>query len=283
MNPIKLDRRRQYYIVLDTETATLPHSMDFDGEARKRIAIAKPLVYDLAWSIIDRTGKIYASRSFLISEIFSVPSIFNTAYYASKRPKYLEKLRNKEITLTSWNEAVETLCMDMEIVSAIGGYNSMFDFIKAITFTEEYISNLYSENYYEWEKEQNRRIDYIVENTQKFSRGKNCKFFTLRDKQLPLFDIWGLSCKHLLNNDDFRSFCSDNGAYTASRKYYSTTAENAYRFIFQDKTFEESHTALEDVSIESALLAEVFKKVKPQNAEMGIIFFPFRLIGRADI
>ena len=75
MNPIKLDRRRQYYIVLDTETATLPHSMNFDGEARKRIAIAKPLVYDLAWSIIDRTGKVYGSRSFLISEIFSVPSI----------------------------------------------------------------------------------------------------------------------------------------------------------------------------------------------------------------
>ena len=157
------------------------------------------------------------------------------------------------------------------------------DFIKAITFTEEYISNLYSENYYDWEKAQNRRIDYIVANPQKFSRGKNCQFFTLRDKQLPLFDIWGLSCKHLLNNDDFRSFCSDNGAYTASRKYYSTTAENAYRFVFQDKTFEESHTALEDVSIESALLAEVFKKVKPQNAEMGIIFFPFRLIGRADM
>ena len=86
-----------------------------------------------------------------------------------------------------------------------------------------------------------------------------------------------------MNNDDFRSFCSDNGAYTASRKYYSTTAENAYRFVFQDKTFEESHTALEDVSIESALLAEVFKKVKPKEAEMGIIFFPFRIVGRADI
>ena len=76
---MKLDKRRKYYIVLDCETATLPYAANFDGEARKRIAIAKPLIYDLGWTIVDRQGRVYARRNFLITEIFSVPAIFNTA------------------------------------------------------------------------------------------------------------------------------------------------------------------------------------------------------------
>ena len=97
MNKTKFDRRRKYYLVLDCETATMPYAQNFEGKARQNIAIAKPLIYDLGWQIIDRNGNVYAKRNFLISEIFSVPAIFNTAYYASKRPLYLEKLQNCDI------------------------------------------------------------------------------------------------------------------------------------------------------------------------------------------
>ena len=38
----KYDKRRKYYIVLDCETATLPEAINYDGEERKNIAIAKP-------------------------------------------------------------------------------------------------------------------------------------------------------------------------------------------------------------------------------------------------
>ena len=41
MNNKKLDRRRKYYLVLDCETATLPYAINYDGNARKNIAIAK--------------------------------------------------------------------------------------------------------------------------------------------------------------------------------------------------------------------------------------------------
>jgi hypothetical protein len=283
MNEKKLDKRRKYYFVLDCETATLPYASKFEGADKRKIAIAKPLIYDLGWKIIDALGREYRRKSFLITEIFSVPAIFNTAYYASKRPLYIEKLKKKEISLVSWETATAEMIADIEETCAVGAYNSMFDYKKAIAFTEEYINNLYSDNYFLWEREQNRRIDYIVSNP-KYENNKefNPDIFSFRGKDYPLFDIWGLSCENLLDNDEYRQFCKDNDLKTASGKYYTTTAEAAYRFIKKDSTFEEAHMAVEDTDIESELLAEIFKKVKPKNMTMGIIYFPFRILGRAD-
>lgn len=278
-----LDKRRKYYLVLDCETATLPYAHEFDGADRQKIAIAKPLIYDLAWKIIDQSGKVYREKSYLITEIFSVPHIFNTAYYASKRPLYLEKLRKGEIALVQWETAIADMLADMRETSAVGAYNSMFDYKKAIKFTDEYMTALYSPNYHEWENEQKRRIDYLVNNPTRDNPNEfNPLVFEFRGETFPLFDIWGLSCENLLNNDEYRQFCKDTEQTTASGKYYKTSAESAYRFIKQNAEFVESHTAKEDTDIECELLAEVFKKVKPKNMTMGIIYFPFRMLGRAD-
>ena len=278
-----LDKRRKYYFVLDCETATLPYASEFTGEQRKTIAIAKPLIYDLGWKIIDEKGRVYRRKNYLISEIFSVPQIFNTAYYASKRPIYIDKLHKGEIDLVSWKIAAADMVADMELTASVGAYNSMFDYKKAIKFTEEYITNLYSDHYYEWEQEQKRRIDYIVANPKTDNdRQFNPNVFEFRNKTYPLFDIWGLSCENLLNNDEYRAYCKDNNLTTASGKYYPTNAEVAYKFIKGQNDFTESHTAIEDADIECEILAEVFKKVKPKNMTMGIIYFPFRILGRAD-
>ena len=97
MTEKKLDKRRKYYLILDCETATLPIAESFSADDRKKVAIAKPLIYDLGWQVADREGRVYRRKNFLISEIFSVPSIFNTAYYAAKRPIYIEKLNDSEL------------------------------------------------------------------------------------------------------------------------------------------------------------------------------------------
>lgn len=284
MNNKPLDKRRKYYFVLDCETATMPHAHDFDGEIRKSIAIAKPLIYDLGWKLIDSKGKVYRRKSYLITEIFSVPSIFNTAYYASKRPLYIDKLKKKEITLTSWEQATADMVADMEGAVAVGAYNSMFDYKKAIAFTEDYITHLYSDNYAEWEAKQNNRIDYIATHPNRPStKDFDPDHFVFRGKTYDLFDIWGLSCEQLLDNDDYRQFCVNNNLITNSGKYYSTTAESTYRYLTRNTAFIESHTAIDDADIECEILAEIFKKVKPKNMTMGIIYFPFRILGRADI
>ena len=138
----KLDKRRKYYLILDCETATLPYASKFGGDEKKAISIAKPLIYDLGWTICDAKGKIYRKRSFLITEIFSVPAVFNTAYYKEKRPQYLEKLKVGSISLKTWKEATEILERDLLEVEAVGAYNAAFDFKKAIPFTEKYIEAL---------------------------------------------------------------------------------------------------------------------------------------------
>lgn len=278
----KYDRRRKYYMVLDCETATLSFASKYDEVQRKNIAITKPLIYDLGWKIIDRNGNVYNRMNFLISEIFSVPAIFDTAYYAEKRPIYLEKLQKGEITLTDWQTAMVAFEEDLAVCEAVGAYNSMFDYKKAIPFTELYITQLYSPNFHEWLNWQEQSCEWLANGGK--ATGKTAfeeTIFRFRGKVYPLFDLWGLSCEHILNCDAYKQMCIDNNWQTASGKYFKTSAETAYRFLSGNLTFDESHTAIDDCDIESELFAEIVKRTKNKWA-IGIEFFPFRMLGRVD-
>ena len=278
----KYDRRRKYYMVLDCETATLPCASKYTEEQRKNVAITKPLIYDLGWKIVDRNGTVYNRMNFLISEIFSVPSVFDTAYYADKRPIYLEKLKSGEITLANWETAVTALLADLEIVEAVGAYNSMFDFKKALPFTELYISQLYSPNFHNWLAWQEKSCEWLAEGGKATGQTEfEESIFRFRGKTYPLFDLWGLTCQHILNCDEYRQMCIDNNWQTASGKYFKTSAETAYRFLSGNTDFDESHTAIDDCDIESQLFAEIVKRTK-NKWEMGIEFFPFRLLGTVE-
>ena len=278
----KYDKRRKYYIVLDCETATLPEAINYEGEERKNIAIAKPLIYDLGWKVIDAQGRTYARKNYLISEIFSVPAIFDTAYYASKRCIYLEKLEKGEIILTDWKTASAELVEDMDACVAVGAYNSMFDYKKAIPFTDLYISKLYSPDFHDWLNYQNKKLPWLAKgNRNENPNGFDETIFRFRGKEYPLFDLWGLSCRHILNCDEYKNMCLDNDWQTASGKYFKTSAETAFRFFSETLDFEEAHTAIDDAEIESILFAEICKRTK-KKFEMGIIFFPFRELGTVE-
>ena len=278
----KYDKRRKYYIVLDCETATLPEAINYEGEERKNIAIAKPLIYDLGWQVIDAQGRIYARKNYLISEVFSVPAIFDTAYYASKRCIYLEKLAKGEITLTDWKTASAELVEDMDACVAVGAYNSMFDYKKAIPFTDLYISKLYSPDFHDWLNYQNKKLPWLARGHKNENpNGFDETIFRFRGKEYPLFDLWGLSCRHILNCDEYKNMCLDNDWQTASGKYFKTSAETAFRFFSETLDFEEAHTAIDDAEIESILFAEICKRTK-KKFEMGIIYFPFRELGTVE-
>lgn len=278
----KYDKRRKYYIVLDCETATLPEAINYEGEERKNIAIAKPLIYDLGWKVIDAQGRTYARKNYLISEIFSVPAIFDTAYYASKRCIYLEKLEKGEIVLTDWKTASAELVEDMDACVAVGAYNSMFDYKKAIPFTDLYISKLYSPDFHDWLNFQNKKLPWLATGHRNENpNGFDETIFRFRGKEYPLFDLWGLSCRHILNCDEYKNMCLDNDWQTASGKYFKTSAETAFRFFSETLDFEEAHTAIDDAEIESILFAEICKRTK-KKFEMGIIYFPFRELGTVE-
>lgn len=276
----ELDKRRKYYLILDCETCTLPQVRELPEKWAKDMALKKPLIYDIGWTVIDRKGNIYKKKSFLITETFSVPSVFNTAYYKSKRPIYLERLKGGAIDLVTWEQAMNELVHDMENVEGVGAYNAMFDFKKAIPFTELYISKLYSENFDAWIDFQNHCMKEEI-NGQKFSSKKEFELgvFRFRGKCYKLFDVWNLACKYLLNTEEYKAAARENKWFTPSGKYYSTNAENAFRFCASELLFEEEHTALSDSIIESYLFAKALGNNGVKNLEWGIVYFPFKILG----
>lgn len=273
-------REKNRYLVLDSETATLPFANEIandNPELKKKIAIAKPLIYDLAWVIAHRDGTIVEKKQFLIAETFAVPSVFNTAYYKEKRPLYLEMIRKGEIAVLPWEAVMREFIADLETIDYVGAFNSMFDFCKALPFTELYINKLYSDDYYDWEKTQRRICSNIV-NSLPSRRNPDFdeKSFHFRGREYPLFDIWGMACDRLLNRVAYKNLCLDLGMITNSGDFFKTSAESSYRYLREEYDFDEAHTALADAEIEAYILSKILHYGK---IEIGIDFFPFRKLG----
>lgn len=273
-------RNKNYYLILDTETATLPFSDKLAKNAKDKqsIAIAKPLIYNIGWVVADSQGNIIDRQEFLIQETFFVPQVFNTAYYKEKRPIYMKKLADNAIKVATWNEIVELLIQYLNNVTMSTAFNACFDFKKAIPFTEQYINALYSDSYNEWEKRQYWDCKQILN---KSKNRKNPDYLTprlkLRDKEYPIFDLWGIACDRLINIPKYKNYCINNQYLTNSAMFFKTSAEIVFRYLTQNEDFEEEHTALNDSEIEAFILAKCLKKGK---IEQPIIKeFPFRQLG----
>ena len=277
----KLDKRRKYYCILDCETATLTEAANYGEKEKKDIAIAKPLIYDLGWIITDKNGFIYRKRNFLVAEIFGNYQIFQTAYYKDKRPLYINLINKNEIVVESWNNIIKVLLDDLSICVGVGAYNAMFDFKKAIPFTDDYITNYYSSNWERWHNSQIESIKRIANGNKPTSKDFDGENFNFRSKNYPLFDIWGMACEFILNSSDYKEICIKNGWLTASGKYFKTSAECAFRFCETKNDFIESHTALDDAEIETKIFAKAVKKNK-NKVKFGLTYFPFKLLGLVE-
>ena len=279
-----MGRKKNVYMVLDTETATLPFVNELvngNENLKKKIAIARPLIYDIGWKKMHRDGEEIVKREFLVAEIFSVPSVFNTAYYKEKRPIYLERIQKGEITVLPWEAIMATFMEDMRDVDFVGAFNSMFDFKKAIPFTELYIKKLYSSDYYEWERIQRNLCERIIFNAKNEKEEKvfDEEHFSFRGSEWELFDIWGMACEHLLNKNAYKDMCLNHSMLTNSGEYFKTSAESSYRYLCEQYDFEEAHTALADVEIECSILMKILSR---HAITVGIQYFPFRMLGCTD-
>ena len=271
--------RTKNYIILDTETCTLPFVNEWalDSESKKKIAIAKPLVYDIGWTIANRTHGIMEKRNFLVAETFSVPAVFNTAYYKEKRPLYLDMMKRGEIEVLPWDTIMEILLADLQDAAYICAYNAMFDFKKAIIFTELYIRKLYSPFYHEWEDLQRESCHRILtEKKKQDERDFDPEHFIFRGEKYPMIDIWGVACKYLLNNSKYKNMCLKENKISNSGLYFTTNAEVAMQYLSQRFDFIEDHTALSDAEIETEILFTCLKRGK---IVQGIIYFPYKMLG----
>ncbi len=272
--------KKKYYLVLDTETATLPFANELakNEVQKKSISIAKPLVYDIGWIIMDRKGNIEKEVNYLVQETFFVPQVFNTAYYKNKRPIYMDMYKSGAIKASTWDSIIDELLVDLRNVDIATAYNACFDFKKAIPFTEKYISHLYSADFQEWEQEQRKRCMKIAKIGK--TTDKNPDYLKphlkLRGETFPIADLWGIACRNLIMTEGYKKYCMENQLLTNSVKYFKTSAETTFQYLLKKYDFVEEHTALSDAKIEGQILAKALKKKK---VEPSIEPFPFRLLG----
>lgn len=268
--------RKNFYLVLDTETATLPFVPEYGEDARKNLAIAKPLVYDIGWQVVDTQGNVYKRQNYLVQETFFVPNVFNTAYYCEKRPIYMAMYERGEITAKNWNDIIPELIADAKGCKAVCAYNAAFDFKKAIPFTERYIEALYGD-YNRFEHGQRFSCEKIANGA---PTGRNPKYITpvweVRNNEFPIIDLWDVACSRLINIPKYKKYCLSTEQITESAQYFKTSAESTFRYLSKQYDFIEAHTALDDATIESVILAKALKKGKIDPC-MGC--FPFRDLG----
>ena len=128
---MKIDKRKKYIIVLDTEKTNNNMESKFnDG-----------LVYDIGFTIADKKGNIYAKRSYAVKEIFDWTELMDTAYYKNKLPKYYEKLAKGEMKKeTIWNirKAIKT-AMEYFNITEVWAFNANFD-LTTLNNTVRYLS-----------------------------------------------------------------------------------------------------------------------------------------------
>ena len=271
----------ELFIVLDTETTTLPRLYDCakTPEAKKQVCIGRPLIYDIAWQVIDKDRNVYSSHSYVITETFRQPDIMRSAYYIDKLPLYYDKLENGDIKEVLWEECKNELITDLNMCNMNLAFNCTFDFRKAFGFTEQYMTHLRSRDYHEW---YDRQVWYVSEKMLKKNNKSDYKnpldkaTFKFYDKIYPMADLWGLACERIINIEEYKKFCLDNGFTSPSGQFFSTSAETVFAFLTKNKDYKEEHTALADVLIESEILYEI---LKVGNIPQGVIHFPFRLLG----
>lgn len=221
----KIDYRRHYVLVLDTETANTARTED------GKLDTSSVLMYDCGWSIVDTKGNVYKEQSFVNRDIFVYErELMQSAYYGWKIPRYVEDLRNGKRKMASTYEIRKAMLADMELyhITEVVAHNARFD---------------------------RDALDTIQRWT---TKSKYRYWFPYGTE---IWDTMKMARDVIHKMPTYRRFCEENGFLTANGRL-SATAENLYRFIIKDPTFVESHTGLEDVQIEREIMFYCFRQHK---------------------
>ena len=213
-----MDKRISYYVVLDTETA---NSLD------------DPLMYDIGGAVVDKRGKVYETFSFVIYDVFCADRrLFDTAYYAAKRPMYEAQIADgsrKIVGIYTARRHLHDLCERWN-VKAIIAHNARFDY-----------------------RSTNGTLRYLTKS--------KARYFL--PYGIPLWDTLKMAQDTICQQPTYVRWCDRNG-YLQKNGKPRATAEILYRYITQNNEFIEDHTGLEDVLIEK----EIFSKCMAQHKTM---------------
>lgn len=197
-----------YSLVFDTETTDL----------------SKCFCYDVGYLIFENdTGTVVERKHFIIEQIWHNLPLFQTAYYADKRPLYIPLMRSRKAILEKWGYVMQEMIRDIkryEITDAYA-YNSDFD---------EKVFNF------------------------------NCDWFKTQNPfdTVAIHDIWGYASEIITNKKEYKDFCEANSRFTENGNY-SGNAETVYQFLTKSPAFVEAHMGIFDADIEADILRECIK------------------------
>lgn len=202
------------------------------------------LVYDLGYVVCDKKGNIYEADSFIVSDIFfEEADLMKSAYYATKIPKYLEGIKARAFNVVTFKQAREQLLNAMKKykVEAVCAYNANFDYTALNT-------------------------------TQRWLTKSKYRFFLPYGTKV--YCIWHMACQLICTQKAYIKFCLENGFVSPSGNI-KTSAETVYAYMTNNANYDENHTGLEDVLIETKILAKCFSQHK--RMEKNINRFCWRI------
>lgn len=213
-----MDKRKTYYLTIDTETAN---------------TLEDPMMYDLGGAIHDRKGNVEETFSFIIYDIFCADrALFDTAYYAMKRPMYETQIAEgsrKIVSIFTARRYVHDLCKKYN-VKAIIAHNASFDY-----------------------RSTNRTLRYVTKSKSRY----------FLPYGIPMWDTLKMAQDTICKQPTYIRWCKSNG-YCQRNGKPRASAEILYKYITLNEDFEEEHTGLEDVLIEK----EIFAKCMAQHKKM---------------
>ena len=111
-----MDKRKKYFLIIDTETAG---------------TIEKPIIFDIGGAIIDKKGNLYSTFSFIVEDVFyEQPSLMKNCYYVNKLPQYKKDITCGKRIVRRYYEIkkyIASLCADWN-VQAVIAHNAAFDY-----------------------------------------------------------------------------------------------------------------------------------------------------------
>lgn len=227
-----MDKRRHYILVVDTETANTIVSDD------GKMDMSDVLVYDCGWAVADKSGNIYETASYINRDIFVYErDIMQSAYYKDKIPQYVEDVREGRRKMADLYEIRAALLDTIERwgVDTVAAYNARFD-------------------------------ENALRRTQAWCTKSKYRYF-LPFGAVDWWDIMKMAQDVVCKMPIYKAWCTENG-YLQKNGAPRKTAEMVYRFITGNDQFAESHTGLEDVLIETAIMAYCFRQHKAMRKDL---------------
>ena len=192
-----------------------------------------PICYDVGFAVVDKEGSIYETHSFVVAEVFLNEELMESAYFIEKVPQYWEDIKKGTRKLAKFNTIRKVLAETMK----------------------KYNTNIVIAH--------NARFDYrSTAKTQRYLTKSKYRYFLPYGTEV--WDTLKMAREVLKNDVDYDNFCYNNN-YVTKRGRKRFTAEILYRFFTGDNDFVESHTGLEDVTIEKVIFAECMAR----GAESG--------------